>query len=147
MKSNGLVALKDYPYTKRMTSCKSQAPKMKQKIRSTFSGHPNGNEGELKKVLANVGPVVVYMYAKDSFQHYKSGVYYDQSCPSRCPEINHAVLLVGYGTDKTTYKKPVDYWIIKNSWGTTWGEAGYGRMIKGKGNSCNIACFIRYSVV
>ena len=150
MKNNGLVSLSDYPYTQRDGSCKSGVRKMSQKIRSNSFESPNGNEEDLKRILANVGPAVVSIYIVDSFYQYKSGVYFDQSCPKDCGTTHHAVLLVGYGTDKTSFKQHADYWIIKNSWGSSWGEAGYIKMIRGwKGmeNNCNIACYARYAVV
>ena len=67
------------------------------------------------------------------------GVYVDSSCPKT---INHAVLAVGYGTD--AYYGP--YWIIKNSWGTGWGDAGYIKMARG-GNQCGIASQACYPTV
>jgi KDEL-tailed cysteine endopeptidase len=59
---------------------------------------------------------------------YQSGIV-DDDCP---PYLNHGVLLVGYGTDAKTKR---EYWIIKNSWGTEWGEKGYIRILitNGKG--------------
>ena len=53
--------------------------------------------------------------------------------PSRCDptELDHAVLLVGYGTDD------LDYWTVKNSWGENWGEDGYFRIERG-GGTCGI---------
>jgi len=62
--------------------------------------------------------VTVIIKADASFQHYKSGVL--QNPPTPCG-LNHAVLATGYGTD---------FWKIKNSWGTTWGEAGFIRFAK-----------------
>lgn len=53
---------------------------------------------------------------------YKSGVLDTTSCGTR---LNHAVNIVGYGRDNATGK---DYWIIKNSWGTDYGERGYIRI-------------------
>merc|ERR1711862_845049 len=63
----------------------------------------------------NNGAVTVLVYADSSFQHYSSGVL--SSPPTTC-SLNHAVLATGYGSN---------YWKIKNSWGSSWGEAGYIR--------------------
>ena len=49
--------------------------------------------------------------------------------------INHAVVLIGYGTDLATGK---DYWLVRNSWGTSWGEAGYIRLLRTAANTAQI---------
>ena len=69
-----------------------------------------------------LGPVSVGVDASDTaFKFYKSGI-----IKKRCgTAIDHAVLLVGYGTDKG-----VDYWLVKNSWTATWGENGYFRVLR-----------------
>ena len=55
-----------------------------------------------------------------SFMQYKGGIY-----TNNCGNVlNHAVLIIGYGTDPAS---GLDYWLIKNSWGTSWGENGYAR--------------------
>lgn len=59
-----------------------------------------------------------------SFQSYKGGVYDDPGCGT---QLDHAVLLVGYGSEKGK-----EYWILKNSWNTTWGEKGYMKLAVGK---------------
>jgi KDEL-tailed cysteine endopeptidase len=63
-----------------------------------------------------------------AFQLYSSGVF-TEDCGTT---IDNAVLLVGYGHDD---KSNLDYWIMKNSWGTTWGDKGY--IYLGKGNDPN----------
>src|SRR2546422_1077946 len=81
-----------------------------------------------KYALATYGPLVVPIDASlPTFQFYKSGVFKNPLCGSR---PNHAVLLVGYGTQNGQ-----DYWLIKNSWGISWGYEGYMKLARGK-NSC-----------
>jgi len=61
------------------------------------------------------------------FQHYKSGILNDTSCGTA---LNHAITAVGYGTTNGT-----DYYIVRNSWGTSWGNKGYIQIaaVPGKG--------------
>ena len=58
-------------------------------------------------------------------QLYDSGIFNDWSCGDH---VHHGVLAVGYGTDYSTGQ---DYWLVKNSWGTNWGENGYVRIKMG----------------
>ncbi|KAF3495617.1 hypothetical protein DY000_02057279 [Brassica cretica] len=70
-------------------------------------------------------------------QSYVGGVL----CPYMCSRsLNHGVLLVGYGSEGSRFKeKP--YWIIKNSWGETWGENGFYKLCKGR-NICGFGSFV-----
>ena len=86
--------------------------------------------------LISQGPTSVAVQSNNSiFLNYGSGIITSTSCGT---EPNHAVLAVGYG--KTEGNNPTEYYIIKNSWGTSWGESGYLRIQRNR-NICGIANF------
>jgi cathepsin H len=92
-----------------------------------------GDEDELKTAVYKQ-PVSVAFQVVDDFDGYKEGVYTSTNCASGPSDVNHAVLAVGYGTDESG----MDYWIVKNSWGTTWGDKGFFKIERGV-NMCGIA--------
>ncbi|XP_065367632.1 uncharacterized protein LOC135960300 [Calliphora vicina] len=96
------------------------------------------NEDHLQFAVAYEGPVTVSVHANDNFINYKSGIFDDPDCSQIA---NHAVLVVGYGTENGQ-----DYWLIKNSWGTHWGDNGYVKMARNKGSQCAIAKHVSYPV-
>nr|AAN28680.1 cathepsin L [Theromyzon tessulatum] len=118
--NKGIDTEEAYPYAGRDGDCKFK----KNKVGATVTGFveiPAGNEKKLQEALATVGPVSVAIDANhQSFMLYKSGVYDEPECDSA--QLDHGVLAVGYGS---IHGK--DYYIVKNSWGTTWGEQGYIR--------------------
>merc|ERR1711941_456 len=84
------------------------------------------NQEALESALCD-GPVSIAIEADQSyFQFYSSGVLDGSGCGAN---LDHGVLLVGMGTDPTYG----DYWRVKNSWGTRWGDAGYIRMCRNCG--------------
>lgn len=89
-----------------------------------------GGESSLKNAVGIVGPVSIAIEAdQKAFQFYSGGVL-TEGCGQ---QLDHGVLLVGYGNDDGQ-----DYWIVKNSWGATWGEEGYINIAMGS-NLCGIS--------
>ena len=83
-------------------------------------GFVTGSNVEQMKAALQVQPLAVSIEAdKYVFQAYQSGVLDDASCGT---SLDHAVLAVGYGNDSAS---GLDYWLVKNSWNTTWGDQGY----------------------
>ena len=93
-------------------------------------------ENNLKNAVASIGPLSAAISVADSFYHYSGGIYDEPYCSGN---FNHAILVVGYGTDNGK-----DYWLVKNSWGTDWGEDGYVKMSRNKNNQCSIASYVTY---
>ena len=73
-----------------------------------------------------LGPTSVTIDAEsDVFYHYTSGVISDASCGTK---LDHAVTAVGYGTDEAS---GLDYYLVRNSWGSAWGDGGYLKIQRG----------------
>jgi len=129
IKNGGLCSEASYPYTARDGTCKSSSCTSAGTI-SGYTDVPANNEAALLSA-ANIGPVSVAIEADRSvFQFYSGGVLDSALCGTN---LDHGVLVVGYGTDGAK-----DYWKVKNSWGASWGESGYIRMVRNK-NMCGIA--------
>jgi cathepsin L len=131
--NNGIDTDSSYPYVGRDGTCRFTRSGVGAKC-TGYKTIPAGNEVALQQAVATVGPISVAIDAGHaSFQLYKSGVYNEPACTSR---VNHAVLVVGYGTYGTN-----NYWLVKNSWGTSWGTNGYIMMSRNKRNQCAIASY------
>jgi len=129
--AGGLVSESDYPYTSGRSGRTGTCDFDKSDIEVSISGFQSVARGEanLKGVL-NHGPVSICV-AADSFQTYTGGIL--RSCPGR---IDHCVQAVGYDDSENT-------WLVRNSWGTDWGEDGYIRVAQGK-DLCRLADDVTY---
>ncbi|CAG2175704.1 unnamed protein product [Oppiella nova] len=111
---------------------------------SAFAVLTPGDEEALKNAVTNIGPISVCLEIAAPFVYYGSGVFDYPDCDSAFETINHCMLAVGYGTDSKSGK---DYWLVKNSFGTDWGDQGYIKMVRNKHNQCGISTMASYPVV
>merc|ERR1719479_269244 len=96
-------------------------------------------EGLVEKLNIH-GPLATCMFGNDAFARYAGGIFDDESCPTEgngAGGSNHAVINVGYDLNEK-------YWLIRNSWGSGWGEDGYIRMKNGK-NLCSIETYVTWA--
>lgn len=105
-------------------------------LTARISGYVNVTSGDaeaLKIALFKHGPITVAIDAShESFAFYSNGIYYEPKCGNKLDQLDHQVLLVGYGT-----LNGESYWLIKNSWSNLWGNDGYVLMSP-RDNNCGV---------
>ena len=133
--NNGICSEESYPYIGINQICRSTNCRKIGKI-TNYSDVVTNNEIILKRAVAQQ-PVSVAIQANlTTFRFYKGGVYTDHQCGN---ELDHGVLIIGYGNDK---QSGLDYWLVKNSWSSSWGENGYIRILRNYAESPSGLCGI-----
>uniref|UniRef100_A0A2C9JS98 Peptidase C1A papain C-terminal domain-containing protein n=1 Tax=Biomphalaria glabrata TaxID=6526 RepID=A0A2C9JS98_BIOGL len=138
--NKGINTAVSYPYEAINGACRFNSAN----VGATDTGFVNiaQSESALQNAVATVGPLSVAINAGlYTFQLYSGGIYYDKNCNPA--NLNHGVLLTGYGTSSNGKA----YWLVKNSWGKSWGQEGYIQMSRNRNNNCGIASAASYPTV
>ncbi|EIE24547.1 cysteine proteinase [Coccomyxa subellipsoidea C-169] len=107
-----------------------------------YSYVPPHDDEALMEAVYSRGTIAVSLDASQpTFRFYASGTYDEPNCMWKSDDLDHAVALVGYGTDEAG----VDYWIIKNSWSNHWGDGGFIKIARGH-HGCGITSDPVYAV-
>ncbi|KAK2575473.1 hypothetical protein KPH14_011204 [Odynerus spinipes] len=127
----GLELESDYPYEAETEKCHFNENIAKVQVVSALN--ITSNETEMAQWLVKNGPISIGINA-NAMQFYFGGISHPFKFLCDPDNLNHGVLIVGYGIRKyPLFKKELPYWIIKNSWGPRWGEQGYYRAYRGDG--------------
>jgi cathepsin F len=147
-KLGGLETEQDYPYDAEDETCHFN--KSLARVQLTGALNISHNETDMAKWLVANGPISIAINA-NAMQFYMGGVSHPYKFLCNPKNLDHGVLIVGYGVhskynvmihppgtdrlaaDYPLFKKTLPYWIVKNSWGTSWGEQGYYRVYRGDG--------------
>jgi len=137
-KNGGVCQESAYPYTSGTTqkagTCSDKSCKDSKVAPVSYTDVAKNSDSALMSALNQQTVSVAIEADQASFQLYKSGVFTGE-CGTN---LDHGVLAVGYGTDSAS---GLDYYTVKNSWGTSWGDAGYIYLQRGvsqKGGQCGI---------
>lgn len=131
----GLETESDYPYLGEKETCAFK----RAETRVSISGGLNisHNENDMAKFLVVNGPISIALNA-NAMQFYWGGVSHPPKFLCNPNNLDHGVLIVGYGVHRTKFtKKMLPYWLIKNSWGKSWGNQGYYMVYRGDG-TCGV---------
>ncbi|CAL5197740.1 unnamed protein product [Lathyrus oleraceus] len=117
--NGGIDSDQDYPYKGFEGRCDPTRKNAKVVTIDGYEDVPSNNENALKKAVAHQPVSVAIEASGRALQLYQSGVF-----TGRCgTSLDHGVVVVGYGSENGK-----DYWLVRNSWGTNWGEDGYFKM-------------------
>ncbi|XP_037729484.1 procathepsin L [Drosophila subpulchrella] len=142
-KDHGIATKESYPYEPKKGDCRWNSTYSAGRLRSHVT-LTSSDEKELAEVVFNIGPVAVSIdHLHEEFELYSGGILRIPACRSSKKDLTHSVLLVGFGTDP----KWGDYWLIKNSYGTAWGESGYFKLARNANNMCGVATLPQYPLV
>ena len=111
-----------YPYTAKTGKCSADTSKEIVRVTGYANVAPKSVD-ELKNALANQPTCVAVDASDNQFMYYTGGILDTKTCGGANPNLDHAITAVGYGTENGK-----GYFIVRNSWTATWGEAGYIRM-------------------
>ncbi|KAK8579302.1 hypothetical protein V6N12_069629 [Hibiscus sabdariffa] len=139
IENQGITTEESYPYEAVQETCDPEKQITKAATITNYDMVPENDEEALLKAVANQPVSVALDGSGQDFQYYMGGVFTGE-CSNR---LTHAVTIVGYGTSE----EGLDYWVIKNSWGDTWGENGFMRIQRGAntpGGLCGIAMKASY---
>ncbi|CAG4972941.1 unnamed protein product [Colias eurytheme] len=135
-KQKGLMREMDYPYEAKTGDCMFEESKSVVNVSKALMAF-RMPEDIMTMFVAEVGPLTTSIIFTEKMRHIKTGkVYKPDDCQKHKYAFNAEVLIVGYGRENDD-----DYWILKNSWGTHWGDRGYMRIIRGS-KACNIGLLI-----
>jgi len=137
--AGGMETEKNYPYKVVNGDCAFKSSLVYANISDWKYATNEDDEGQLQANLVSYGPLSICVDAQ-YWQDYQSGVMTGSECCWWC-QLDHCVQLVGYDTTAST-----PYWLIRNSWGTSWGESGYIRVQSGD-NACGLTDEATTSVV
>lgn len=141
IRDNGIAPGYQYPFKGMELDVCNYNPSMLNATCVDYRRIPIFSNAFLRDLLYSVGPLAVGVDASlFSFLNYKSGIYNDPECSD---VINHAMLLVGFGTDD----RYGDYWILKNSYGKTFGEKGFMRMSRTIPNFCGLWTYVTFPII
>jgi C1A family cysteine protease len=129
IQEGGMEDASDYPYTAQDGNCAFQQSLVKVKISSWKYATQNSDETTMMNNLVSWGPLSICVDA-EPWQDYTGGVLMASDCSN---QLDHCVQLVGYDMTQST-----PFWIVRNSWGTDWGENGYIRLQYGQ-DTCGCA--------
>ncbi|XP_060527944.1 uncharacterized protein LOC132702986 [Cylas formicarius] len=143
-KLGGLEQESVYPYEAEDEKCKFDSAKVN--VQLTGALNISQNETDMAKWLTVNGPISVGINA-NAMQFYMGGVSHPWKMLCSPKDLDHGVLIVGYGVHKySLFNKTLPYWIVKNSWGPSWGEQGYYRVYRGDG-TCGVNLMASSAIV
>ena len=136
LKDDFIMTEEAYPYKGKDQKCKYNEEKATNiNTQSVHKVKAKGHPDQMKAALSQHGPVSVSIQA--DIDNYESGIFDNKKCGC---DVDHAVLAVGYGVEDGN-----EYWIIKNTWASDWGEDGYIRFAIAEGDGiCCVQSYVHY---
>ncbi|CAN6363662.1 unnamed protein product [Urochloa humidicola] len=153
IRNGGITTSAAYPYTGTVGTCRSGMP-VAVKLRS-YRTVARRNEAAIMNAVAQQPVVVGFDGSDPCFQHYirgvydagcsANGVYTGKGCKTTLSAQNHALAIVGYGTNQDGTK----YWIAKNSYSHLWGDKGFVYLLRDSppNGVCGLALTVYYPVI